>query len=237
MARHRKPPDPSEDQDEALLARLARVRTLLDEVGAEAIGDRVRRLRDLQSLSIRAVAERAGISKNSIVRLEQGGGSQPITLIKVCAVLGVHVDRLAEAGLQGMVNAVAHRRADDRWFDAGDMGSPALLGLDRALRPSERRRAVERGARTPVNLLRARLPDGRVLPSVLELYQETEPRSHVGEEFVYVLSGRARITIGDEAFVLAEGESVTFHSAEPHRYGPADPRRVPVRVLSVRIDG
>lgn len=223
--------------DAHLIQRLNRIRALLDSVGPEVLGHRIRRLRDRQGLSIREVADRAQVSKNSIVRLEQGGGTQPITLLRVCSVLGLHVERLAEPTGEDMRLAATHRAADDRWFDAGDMGSAPLLEADRPLTAAERKGAVRGGVKTPVNMLQCRLPGGCFLPSVLEVFEETAPRSHVGEELAYVLEGQAVITVGGEAHVLSQGEAITFWSAEPHTYAPADSDEVPVRILSVRIDG
>jgi hypothetical protein len=57
-----------------------------------------------------------------------------------------------------------------------------------------------------------------------------------GEEFLFVLDGKARITVGSESFDLDQGESATFWSAEEHTYAPAAGALLPVRVLSLRID-
>ena len=42
---------------------------------------------------------------------------------------------------------------------------------------------------------------------------------------------------GGEVIELDEGEAAMFWSAEPHRYAPAADSPIPVRMLSVRIDG
>ena len=222
--------------DADLLNGLERVNELLSTAGPDAIGHRVRRLRNAQGLSVRQIAEKASVSKSSIVRLEQGRGSQAITILKVCSALGVHVERLAGSAEQDVVAAV-HRKKDDRWFDLGDMASKPLLDLDRPLTLRERKKAVATGAQIPVNLLHCRLPGGSILSCILEISKKTPVRSHVGEEFVYVLSGSVLITVGKEKFRLKEGESLTFWSAEPHAYAPADSRNVPVQILSVRVDG
>ena len=222
--------------DKKLLDRLGRVSRLLEEAGARTIGNRVRRLRDAQGVSIREVAEKAEISKNSIVRLEQGRGTQPITILKVCSTLGVHVERLAEPASEDVV-AATHRAKDDRWFDLADMGSQPLLDAKKPLTKQQRKKAVAAGATLPVNLLKSRLPGGKFLPSVLEVYGSSPVRSHVGEEFAYVLEGEAVITVGKKKHRLKQGESITFWSAEPHSYAPADPEKGPVRILSLRVDG
>lgn len=222
--------------DKNFLDRLHRVSLLLEKAGAKVIGHRVWRLRNAQGISIRELADKAEISKNSIVRLEQGRGTQPITILKVCSTLGVHVERLADPTSEDVV-AVVHKNKDDRWFDMGDMGSKPLLDAKKAITPRQRKQAVASGASVPINLLKSRLPSGKFLPSVLEVYQASPVRSHVGEEFAYVLEGEGVITVGKKKHRLKQGESITFWSAEPHSYAPADPKKVPVRILSLRVDG
>ena len=100
---------------------------------------------------------------------------------------------------------------------------------------AERKKAVRQGAKAPVNLLKSRLPGGRVLPCIMEVYEKSSVRSHVGEEFVYVLSGEVVITIGRKRHRLSTGESITFFSAEPHTYQPADPSKGPVTLLVARV--
>ena len=222
--------------DKKLLDRLDRVAELIEKTGLSVIGQRVRRLRDAQGVSIRDVADKAEISKNSIVRLEQGRGTQPITILRVCSTLGVHVERLAEPSSEDVV-AITHKNKDDHWFDMADMGSRPLLNAKKPITLKQRKQAVASGASVPINLLKSRLPGGKFLPSVLEIYQSSPVRNHVGEEFAYVLEGEGIITVGNKKHRLKQGESITFWSAEPHSYAPADPKKVPVRILSLRIDG
>ena len=212
------------------LVRHAQVAALVARVGAEVVGDRIRRLRIGMGLSIRDVAARAELSKTSVVRLEQGLTCRPSTLVQVCEVLGVHLERL-EDGESAETGAV-HRASDDRWFDMADVAAGPLP------------LTATRGARTPrvpkqvavaVDLLRSRLANGRVLPTILEVHAESVARSHPGEEFVYVLSGRLRLRVGANVFELKTGESLCFWSGEPHQYAPIG--RGPARVLSIRVDG
>jgi transcriptional regulator with XRE-family HTH domain len=46
-----------------------------------------------------------------------------------------------------------------------------------------------------------------------------EPRSHDGSEWIYVLSGRMRLVLGDEDFVLGPGEVAEFDTKVPHWFG------------------
>lgn len=218
------------------LKREAETQDLIRQVSATVLGARLRRARQRMGVSIRDLAQSAGVSKNSVVRIEAGGVPQAATLIKVCAALGIHVASLAKPNASENEFVSIHRQSDDRWYDLTDFGAGPLGGLDRPLSDTERRELVGKGAKVPLLILRSRLELGRLLPTVIELYQESESRSHAGEEFVYVLEGTAQITVGSQSFPLAAGEAATFWSAEEHRYAPADGSPLPVRVLSVRID-
>lgn len=214
---------------------------ILARVPAALLGDRLRRARLRQGRSIRELAAVAGLSKTSIVRLEQGGSTYPITVVKVCAALGLHLAGLAELpagdGDGDGQNVVVHRHVRDRWYDMTHFGQGPLGGLDRPLTDAERATFAQADSRVvPLLLLTSRLPDGRLLPTVIEVWSESETRSHPGEELVYVLSGDAIIRVGEASYTIAAGESIVFRSAEPHAYAPAPGSPLPVRLLSLRLD-
>lgn len=225
-------------QDERLLERLQRVATLMDRIGLPVVGARVKRLRLQQGHSIRSFATLSGLGKNSVVRLEAGTGTQPLTLLRACEALGLHIDRLADPVAQDTEVAVAHRNGDDRWGALMDLAGTSLAGA-RATDTSKQRAKLAHAHHVGVliNRLRSRLPSGRAFPSILELHAASEPRSHPGEEFVYVLDGRVRLDVGGHEFVLSRGESLMFYSAERHVYAPADDTEQVPQLLCVRIEG
>lgn len=63
--------------------------------------------------------------------------------------------------------------------------------------------------------------------------QDEEPRLrvHGGYEWLYVLSGRLRIKLGDHDFVMGPGEVAEFDCHTPHWFGAAG--RGPTEVLSL----
>lgn len=223
-------------KDRALIERQSKIAKLIKTVGPEVLGNRLRRIRNLQGVSIREVATQAGISKNSIVRLEQGRGTQAMTVLRICTVLGIHIEKLAEASGEELTTGVAHRAQDDAWYDMTDFGAGPLSGEARPMSDQERRELAKKGV-VPLSILKSRLPNGRVLPTIVEVYGPSPTRSHVGEEFAYVLEGEALISVGQDEFLLKQGESVTFWSAEQHTYAPAPGSTLPARILSVRVDG
>lgn len=210
---------------------LAEAKELLSHVPLDVVGQRLRRARLKQGLSIRELAAKAEVSKTSIVRLEQGQPTFASTVVRVCKSLGLHLAGLADPR-QIDEFAVVHRAEDDRWFDMTEFGAGPLGGADRPLAASER---VGKAA-VALLYLRNRLEGGMMLPALLEIYERSETRSHPGEEMVYVLEGTVRVYVGDQVFDLASGECVTFWSAEEHAYEPAPGSAVPVRALSIRVD-
>jgi transcriptional regulator with XRE-family HTH domain len=224
-------------QSQGILEQEREAAEMMARVPAAVLGLRLRRARIRQGLSVRDVASRGSLSKTSVVRLEQGHKAYPLTVVKVCAVLGLHLAGITDAKGSSDGAAAVHHHEDDRWYDMIDFGAGPLGGLDRPLRQAERKRFAKEGPSVAVLLLKNRLATGRLLPTVLEIYRASPPRSHAGEEFVYVLQGKASLCIGGTVHTLSEGEAITFWSEEEHTYAPAaDSPAMPVRLLSLRID-
>lgn len=55
-----------------------------------------------------------------------------------------------------------------------------------------------------------------------------EPRSHAGYEWVFVLSGRLRLILGEHDLVLGVGEAAEFDTRNPHWFGAAGAAEVEV---------
>jgi len=60
---------------------------------------------------------------------------------------------------------------------------------------------------------------------------EPDPRVHEGNEWLYVLSGRLRLVLGEHDVVLGPGEAAEFDTRQPHWFGSAG--RGPVEILSL----
>lgn len=198
----------------------ARAQELIDLLGFQTIGARVRRQRLNQGISVRDLAARAHVNKNSVLRLERGEGSHPLTLLSVCSALCLHLDALALSGDKTLQIAAIQRNGGAVWHDLRNVASG----------PIDMRSP---GDAIPIQLLASRFPTGRVVPTVIVVNQPTPINSHHGEEFVYVLEGQLRMTIADQPFILEKGESIDFWSAEAHRYEPVGETAT---ILSVRVD-
>jgi transcriptional regulator with XRE-family HTH domain len=66
------------------------------------------------------------------------------------------------------------------------------------------------------------VPAGKVDP---------EPRGHDGHEWIYVLSGRLRLVLGEQDWVLGPGEVAEFDTGVPHWFGSTG--NEPAEILSI----
>ena len=156
------------------------------------IGFRVRARRLQQGLSLRQLSDRTGLSISFLSQLERDQTRPSISSLKdVATALGLSVAELLSDP------ATNHR-----------------LVLRRADRPAWSL------ARVRFELLAT--GDDRLMEPQLITYEPGgasggHPVTHQGEEFGIVLSGRAECWVGEELFVLDEGDCVYFSAQVPHR--------------------
>jgi transcriptional regulator with XRE-family HTH domain len=60
---------------------------------------------------------------------------------------------------------------------------------------------------------------------------DPEPRAHDGHEWIYVLSGRVRLVLGSDDWVLEPGEVAEFDTTVPHWFGSTG--EAPAEMLSI----
>lgn len=161
-----------------------------------ALGMRIRSTREAQGRSLRSVADAAGVSESFLSQVERGVASPSV------------------ASLRGIAEALSESIAS--FFEERDDGSIGQL-----VRVADRRRLVH-PARHYVDLILTPRSSRRlqVIMSIVEPGQGSgdEPYAHDSdEECVIVLSGRLRFWVGDEEYLLDEGDSLLFESRIPHR--------------------
>ncbi|MEJ2870123.1 XRE family transcriptional regulator [Actinomycetospora sp. OC33-EN08] len=168
----------------------------------DGVGPRLRALRTARSITLTDLAESTGISLSTLSRLESGGRKPTLELLLPLArAFGVALDELV---------------------DAPETGDP------RVRMPSFRR-----GGATFVPLTRR--PGGvqafkQILPPGYP-NREFEPQSHEGYEWMYVLSGRVRLFLGDQQTDLRPGEVVEFDTHLPHAV--TNPFDQPAEILNL----
>lgn len=214
------------------------------DAAARKAGPRVRQLREARKLTIRELADRVGISKNTLLRLEQGFPIAEPLLIRICNALQTIPPNLFVAESDWTLPYRVHRGGDSPWRIAfRRQRAPSRYQDFEAVDPeAERVRMGNLGFVTGfLHTMDCTLRNGKLQAAVVELYgdQERNGYRHSGEEFVYCLQGRLKFTISSHTLILEPGDGVTFWSRYRHRYESALPVAEgvePTRMLMVWIE-
>ncbi len=175
-----------------------------------AIGEQLRELRQAKGMTLKEVAEKAGISVGYLSQLERNHSRLPIGVLKkISDALGVHMN----------------------WFfQQTSEGAPGER--DVVVRAGNRRRLSFTGLGITEELLSPNLSGPlEMLISTIAPGADSEDYSHDGAESGLVLSGTLELWVSGRYFKLGEGDSFAFKSTETHRC--ANPGEVPTRVLWV----
>jgi transcriptional regulator with XRE-family HTH domain len=182
----------------------------MDEVSEQlALGSRIRSIRERQGLSLRVVAEQAGVSESFLSQVERGVANPSVASLRSLAdALDASVASFFDDSREPIGQVV---RAADR----PRLIHPKRLWEDELLTPTTARKL-------------------QVIMSVVEPGQGSgeEPYTHESdEECVIILEGRLEFWVGDDAYLLDAGDSILFESRVPHRN--QNPGPGPARVLWV----
>lgn len=168
----------------------------------DAVGPRLRALRRDRGITLADLAATTGVSESTLSRLESGQRRATLELLLPLA-------RTYDVPL------------DD------------LVGAPRTGDPRVHLKPVRRFGMVFVPL--SRRPGGTqafkmVIPARPEPLEPT-PQTHEGYEWLYVLSGRLRLVVGERDLTLPAGEAAEFDTALPHWLGSADGGVVELLIL------
>ena len=186
------------------------------------VGRQLRELRRDRGLTLQQLAAHTGLSRTSLTRIEAGTANPSVgTLKKVSGALGVLIGDLFTNG------------SDTQETESTFAHSSTASSEVRVVRKDKRKTLSWPGRPWKTYLL---TPD---LQRKLEvLLNELEPGdtsdefyTHEGEEFGFVMEGSYEITVGDNVYVLEEGDSIYYPSHLPHKMRVVGDR--PTRALWV----
>ena len=167
---------------------------------SERFGPRIRYLRRERGLTLEELADRSGVSRAMISKLERGEKNPTLVVAaKVAEGLGITLSQLMGIEQRREVVRVPHgQRVIIRDQETGferQLLSPAFGG-----------RGVE--------FMRNVVPEGATSG-------EFSPHRRGVEEYVVVESGRVRAILGGEVYLLEEGDAMYFEADVVHKFDNA----------------
>jgi transcriptional regulator with XRE-family HTH domain len=160
------------------------------------IGKRIQQYRISNRLTLQQLADKAGLTKGYLSRIENSKRSPPVsTLIAVVNALNISISEL--------------------------FGENAENGTNITLvKPSERRLIAENALVSgyAYESLAPKFPNRKMEPYILTFPPSRREKlfKHKGEEFVYVLQGKGRMFYGDKEVFLEKGDALYFNAEIPH---------------------
>ena len=173
-----------------------------------SVGQRLRKVRVLRGLSMRALAELSGLNINTLSLIENEHTSPSVsTLQQLAQSLQVPITEFFET----------------------DHGSEELVYQKQGQRP---RVSFETST---MEDLAAGMPHFGAEPLIVTLNPGAgsgkNPIVHTGREFVYCIEGHVACTVNNQKYLLDPGDSLVFEAYLPHQWKNSDP--APARILLV----
>jgi transcriptional regulator with XRE-family HTH domain len=174
--------------------------TLVEEVSSGRLGERVRALRRERGWTLEVLAQRSGVSRAMISKLERGEKNPTLVVAaKVAEGLGKNLSELV--GVEEKRKVVVVPRGKGMTMRDPETGFERQL-----LSPSLGGRGVE--------FMRNVVPEGSTSG-------EFPPHRRGVEEYLVVERGRLRAVLGGEEYVLEEGDAAYFEADVAHRFDNA----------------
>ncbi|MEF3254037.1 MAG: cupin domain-containing protein [Deferribacterales bacterium] len=158
-----------------------------------SMGKNIKKFIDERNINIDFVCKQLNISTNEMNEILNDEQKPPVSLLlKLSKLLNVDLSTLIYGHEFRPKKAVLTKREDRI--------------------PIRRRRSYDYESLAPYYTGRSMEP---LIVDVVKM-DTAEVSSHKGEEFHYVLSGTVKTVVGDEEFILEEGDTLYFDSSLPH---------------------
>ncbi len=161
----------------------------------EQVGQKLRTIRKARKLSIRSLAEKSGLSINTLSLIENGKTSPSVsTLYQLARPLNVPITAFFES--EHNARRIVYQRAGERLQIVFPQGHVEKLdeGMPRL------------GSEPFITKLEPNATSGET------------PIIYGGRELIYCLEGHITYTVNDEVFSLSPGDSLIFDAYIPHTW-------------------
>lgn len=187
----------------------------------EAVGEKVRLIRETKKVSREEVAERSGLTVTHIARIEENCELPALALLlKIARALGVRLGTFLDD--QEELGPVVCRLADREKNIAFSTHGPGA------------KRHME------YHSLSGAKSNRHMEPFMINIDPASEANfvlsSHEGEEFILVMEGALEINYGKDNYLLGPGDSIYYDSVVPHHvhaYGEGKARVLAVVYIPV----
>ncbi len=181
-----------------------------------AIGQKVRAIRESRKLTVEQLAERADLRPEVVGRIESGALIPSLgPLMRIARGAGVRLGTFLDD--QENVGPVMVRAGEHpKVMHVSDKSEPVRSDLDFfSLAANKAGRHME--------------------PFLIDIYpssaEQAQPSAHEGEEFIYVMAGEVEIRYGTETYALKPGDSIYYDSIVAHHVHCAGHQ--PAQILAV----
>jgi transcriptional regulator with XRE-family HTH domain len=166
--------------------------------GVEAIGERVKRLREEKGLTLDELSNLTGFEVEFLKHIENNEVKPQLGTI-------MRLSKALDSAFGRLVSGVGNK----------------LYSITRKDEQKIISRSTSKKGRQKAYTYKSLAPEvqGRHMEALivqLETLSEPEPSFHDGEEFIYVLDGTVSLRIGEDAFDLEPGDSAYYLSTTPH---------------------
>ena len=164
----------------------------------ESLGDRIRKAREIHSLTFQELSDQTGIDADVLKRVEGNKMIPPLgDLVKLGKALETGMSYLISPGTDKPMTVL---RADQRKETSRHLGKRAeRYGyFYESLAPEKANRSMEPFMVT-------------LTPS-----EEVQPSTHDGQEFLFVLQGQIMVQVSGRKEYLEPGDAVYYDSTKPH---------------------
>lgn len=183
-----------------------------ETVSVEAIGDRIRGLREAREISFEELSNMTGFDVDLLKKIESSEIQPQLgTLVKLSKALDSAFSRLV-SGVGEKLYSVT-RKNQRQVVSRSSSTKGKQLYTYYSMAPEVKGRHME------------------ALMVTLEENPEKEMSVHDGEEFIYVIEGTVFFKIDEDEFYLEPGDSVYYLSTTPHIVAAKDGRAVILAVL------
>lgn len=162
------------------------------------IGDRIRVLRTNQKRTLQEIADASELSKSMISKIENNKTVPSVAaLVKIAKALGTNISNLLEH--DGFLNAIVTTR---------QKAEENLTSTDKGYSIYPYGSEYHEKKMQPFLFVAKK---GEVKPHEV---------SHEGEEFIYIISGKMKMKVGEVEYFLKTGDSLYFNSLQKHGIMP-----------------